>query len=539
MQYVIQSYLRNPSDVKVNLRKIISNSNFNRTFAEENCRYYVVHKGKISHVSKQRDDESIITLEHLQTILDSITIKSVPHANIRIDELSNAAQYDKVDGISSLLCNMSGYDLAVLNNKYINTALGRNILFGQNLRDSLNKKSKTYTQMISTIDDEPENFWYYNNGISIIASKANLKEGQFVNPETNEEFSHDGAFLKDFSIINGAQTVSTLGAYLSDAEINRDFSKIRKLQKVYVLARAVEIPDKKHKLRNKISIFNNSQNPITTRDMVSNNDEQIKLNHMLLAGNPPIFMEIRRGTNAPREISFLKHRERITNEELAQLAFAGFLKQPFKAKDKKKTLFNNTFTKEWTVNEDYHSIFNYNNGSEKGILFEKSSAEIDELIFIRVLHTEAKKYIRNQFKEMIAQLKVKLENSTEHGKPSIENQIRQMNRNIEIVNVCLFYTVALYYEFKDTYDTRPDLRFDMEKYYSDKSFKDSLVASFESVFVEKTIEIIRDLSDTANVNNWVRKPINEQSFLNRLSNDISLKLSHKSDYLNFVQFFKK
>ena len=69
---------------------------------------------------------------------------------------------------NAMLCNIRGYDLAVLCNKYISSSMGRNILFGQNLRDSLDqKKSKTYNAMMETIKEEPERFWNYNNGITI------------------------------------------------------------------------------------------------------------------------------------------------------------------------------------------------------------------------------------------------------------------------------------------------------------------------------------------------------------------------------------
>ena len=53
-------------------------------------------------------------------------------------------------------------------NKYLNTTLGRNILFGQNLRETL-VKSKTYDGMEYTIRNEPGKFWFFNNGITVVA----------------------------------------------------------------------------------------------------------------------------------------------------------------------------------------------------------------------------------------------------------------------------------------------------------------------------------------------------------------------------------
>ena len=53
---------------------------------------------------------------------------------------------------------------------------------------------------------------------------------------------------------------------------------------------------------------------------------------MLMSGEPPhIFVEIRRGQKVPLKPRFEKH-QRVTNEDLAQLAFSAFLQAPFKAK---------------------------------------------------------------------------------------------------------------------------------------------------------------------------------------------------------------
>ncbi len=61
-----------------------------------------------------------------------------------------------------------------------------------------------------------------------------------------------------------------------------------------------------------------------------------------------------------------------TNETLAQLSFASFNREPFTAKDKKRTLFNNDYSKEdFTINSDYHKIFHYDDNEKYVILFKK------------------------------------------------------------------------------------------------------------------------------------------------------------------------
>jgi hypothetical protein len=57
-----------------------------------------------------------------------------------------------------------------------------------------------------TLGEGPENFWYFNNGITIIADKvtkglAGAPAHKFAN------FTCEGA-----SVVNGAQTVGTIGS---------------------------------------------------------------------------------------------------------------------------------------------------------------------------------------------------------------------------------------------------------------------------------------------------------------------------------------
>lgn len=130
--------------------------------------------------------------------------------------------------------------------------MGRNILFGQNLRDSLSeKKSKTFSAMMQTIKNEPERFWNYNNGITIICEELDAKR-------KGRDGSVDLIQITNFSIINGAQTTSALGAFLRQAMLENNVDNIEKLKKVYVLVRIMQVNNES--LRGNISIYNNLQN---------------------------------------------------------------------------------------------------------------------------------------------------------------------------------------------------------------------------------------------------------------------------------------
>lgn len=248
--------------------------------------------------------------------------------------------------------------------------------------------------MADTINKEPERFWHYNNGITIIAEKIELVE----NPETKA----DSIQLTNFSIINGAQTTSSLFTYLKNARMTFNQEMKDNLSKVFVLARLMEVTHD-DEFADRIAIYNNSQNAITSRDMVSRNFEQRELQQRLISGGKPnIYVHIKRGVGKPSNPIIEKHQE-VTNEELAQLAFAAFLQEPFSAKNKKSTLFaKDTKTKGVLVNTDYQKIFNYIPASynpvstgdpdldviinNPGILFTVDKYDIDEVLFVKHLY---------------------------------------------------------------------------------------------------------------------------------------------------------
>ncbi|MFD1735416.1 AIPR family protein [Bacillus salitolerans] len=544
IQRTIKDFLKDPQSVHKNLREVISRSNFDNTY-KNNCTYYVVHNGELNFASGLKKFERIVTSNELKILQQSLDTDSVPEEILKSDGFNNFISYNhnNIENTEqAYLCNLNGYDLAKLNNKYTSTELGKNILFGQNLRDSLENKSKTYDSMKQTIDTEPEKFWFYNNGITIIAEGFNADAVPLVRIEGNEQSNKkiDSVTLENFSIINGAQTTSSLGIYLKEAEINRDDDKINKLKNVYVLTRILVI--NKTELKNNISIYNNMQNPITSRDMVSNRPEQKKLYEWLISGDRPnIHVEIRRGSNPPSHLNLHKH-QITTNETLAQLAFASFYREPYTAKDKKRTLFNNDYSKEeFTINEDYHKIFNFHDENDKcGILFKKTKSEIDELLFVAYLYKESKKYLKKEYEQRLDKQYAMLKNADEDEQQNINDFIINYKTQIAINNICFFYCIALYYEFKTQFDDDNSKVFNYSAYYDRNThFKQSLIESFSQLFLSKTIEIIKNESaGTANVGNWIRSKKSEDLFMKKLRHELAVNLSFSNLYRNFVNEYK-
>lgn len=543
MERTILDFIKNPMTVKSDsCKEVLSSSNLEKN-NYKNCDYYVVHTGTQDDFSGANENEHVITLDQLEILLRNKT-DNVAHEIISIDEPNNLMTYGVISDEQSpdestqkaYVCSISGYELACLNNKYYNTEKGRNILFGQNLRESLmTKTSKRYLGMKDTIDKCPENFWYFNNGITIIAESI----------KATPEALPTEIIADRFSIVNGAQTTSSLGLYLKEAKRNSDSEAIESLKKVRVLTRILQVSS--DEMRRDVAIFNNTQNPITSRDMVANRDEQVHLNQWLLDDKyPQIYVEIRRGSQIPSTFNKGITHRKTTNEELAQLAYASFFMQPFTAKDKKSALFNNDTTQnQFVLNEIYHNVFYYNPDDidKCGVLFRKSKAEIDELLFSQQLYKETKKYLRDYYSTRINNEKDKKEQCTDAEEmKKIDQRIAEYSSYQDTVGICMFYFISLYYEFKAQFDSSTLKRFDYDKYYQDKKFKEDLVKSAANLFLTLTVRLLRktaqEANKDANMNNWVRGSSCQKAFLAALSDELATNLELSDKYDEFVATYK-
>ncbi len=540
MEKSINMYLSKPKDLKKNLKNIIADTDFNSNY-KKSCTYYVVHTGKTKFIRNQKKNQQIITLDELELLQDGVKHECVPKEDFCIDIANNFIVNNFIEKKNntdlnknlpqSMLCNFNGYDLASLNNKYANTMVGRNILYGQNLRESLNKYSKTYEGMFETINKEPELFLFYNNGITLLSSSFDAKQ------ENDKEL----ITLENFSIINGAQTTSTLGAYLKEAEINNEHEKIEKLKKVFVLTKIFKINEElpnNLKISENIKIFSNTQTPLSSRDMVSIRYEQKKLQQNYFEDiMPNIFIFIKKGESIPQYPKVFPH-QRITNEVLAQLVLCGFFAEPYNAKDKKAKIFDHNPEEGVTLNEIYHKIFDKNDG----ILFKKTKAELDELLFIYRLHEDTKRFQKTLLKKQLSHLN-QAPSENDIDKQSREGRIDRVKRNMEIASVCLFFNITAYFEIRKSYDHSildiENYHFDYRRYYDDKEFKEKMIKGFLRLVFDETIKIIQDNSGVENVNNYLRSEKNEKVFLENFRDELIIRIYDFSErYKEFVEQFK-
>lgn len=135
-------------------------------------------------------------------------------------------------------------------------------LFSRNIRQMLGT-TDVNEEIRNTIEQCPERFWYFNNGITLIADtiKKSMVGGN----------SRDiGSFkATNISIVNGAQTVSTLGEYLK-----KDISK---LEKIKVPIKLISLENTDENFGENVTKTNNRQNRIENRDFVSLDEQQTRL----------------------------------------------------------------------------------------------------------------------------------------------------------------------------------------------------------------------------------------------------------------------
>ena len=171
-------------------------------------------------------------------------------------------------------------------------------LFKKNVRGFLDK-NVCNDAILATLEDQPDNFWYYNNGISILCDDANLvienKYIRILNPQ----------------IVNGCQTAKSIEKF--DGDLNSA-----------VLVRVIS--SNNHRFIDEITHYQNSSNPVKKRDFKSNDPVQIRLKRDLKRRG--YYYEVKRGQELRklrkkyRSLNNLYPRKEISNEDVAKLLVA-------------------------------------------------------------------------------------------------------------------------------------------------------------------------------------------------------------------------
>ena len=165
-------------------------------------------------------------------------------------------------GVNTYIGVMPGQLLSDIYDEY-----GQRLL-ESNVRTFLDFRAATNKGMRKSLVTEPENFFAYNNGITITATaiKTKIVDGQLTITE-----------LDNMQIVNGGQTTAAI--YFSPREkggikgSDRDYSfRDIDLSKVYIQMKLTVVGEKETAdiIKANIATFANSQNSIQQSDLVSN-----------------------------------------------------------------------------------------------------------------------------------------------------------------------------------------------------------------------------------------------------------------------------
>lgn len=191
--------------------------------------------------------------------------------------------------------------------------------------------SKFNKNIEQTLDNEPTKFFFYNNGLTIVAEEIH-SYGNFGNKKTKLE-------IKDFQVLNGGQTLRTIYNYLDKSKSN----VIDKLSSAEVLVRLLNITDEE--VKNYIGEYTNSQNAINLRDLKSLRKEQVQL-ESFLAEHKILYIRKRGEIGSDTK----DYSVTVSMERMGQILMATLLGRPDQVSNKKKEIFNSYYDQLFTNN---------------------------------------------------------------------------------------------------------------------------------------------------------------------------------------------
>jgi len=204
-------------------------------------------------------------------------------------------------------------------------------LFSANIRDYLGSRStdsNINNGIKKTIEDDPNNFWVFNNGVTILTNS-------FTSPSKTK--SGKKITVKGFSIVNGAQTTGAIGSLRKLPEKNAK-----------VQARFVATTNNDHELIHKIIQFNNSQNKVEASDFRSTDKIQKRLKEEMVNIPDAEYEGGRRGGMGDA----IRRRPKLLPSYTVGQALAAFHGEPITAYNKK--------TNTWVDDRLYSKFFNEN-----------------------------------------------------------------------------------------------------------------------------------------------------------------------------------
>jgi len=224
-------------------------------------------------------------------------------------------------------------------------------LFEENVRVYLGEQNDINRRIFDTaVSNEAGMFWYFNNGITIVCERFSYQPG----------FKNAPLRLMNPQVVNGGQTSHAL---FQASKVSFD-----SLQRVRLLVRIIETQDKS--LYAKVAEATNSQTPIRSRDLRSNDPVLVRLEASLL----PYDWHLDRKRDQHSKIDETR---RIDALKLGQVWLAYVRAEPDKAKTASDRIFGEYFP----------------------LVFDPSEMDAKRVIAIWSLYAEIEKHRRRKLQE--------------------------------------------------------------------------------------------------------------------------------------------
>ncbi len=266
---------------------------YNNLYSEKNlnikCEVYDFSELKKLHINIQTSEDVIPSEFKAQIPIDSYIVKETPK--------------------KTLLAIIKGNSLVSFYRKY------KESLFTRNIRQPLGQQGVN-KGIIKTAQEEPDKFFYYNNGISAICTKFHIEKGNLV--------------ANDFQVINGAQTVHSLHNSKEDSNIEIIFRLTESKSTASITG-----------FNENIIRYNNTQNKIVESDFKSNDPIQIFLEKEL---SKIKIKNLPQGINYIRKRGQTSKRKGVINIKLEQLAKIrySYLYNPYDVLQSAKSLWDDS-----------------------------------------------------------------------------------------------------------------------------------------------------------------------------------------------------
>ena len=205
-----------------------------------------------------------------------------------------------------------------------------NRLFAENLRFSI-EKSSVNEGITKTAEETPENFWYFNNGVTAICESI---DKQPIGGNSTDKGVFD---IKRISIINGAQTIGSL---------SRAKNNGASLEHARVHFRVISLAHTPDGFATNVTNANNTQNDLSPVDFVAADPVQERIRKEASAIG--LTYSYRRGESEPAAKSGFD----IRSATIAAACASGDIRTAVTSKRYISGLWENT------KKEPYTSIFN-------------------------------------------------------------------------------------------------------------------------------------------------------------------------------------